>query len=110
MPYPPSSAGKLLFPASLFSCERPTWIGRTLSFVVTISGQTNEFHEPMKLKSASVTSAGRASGTATFQSTPQVLAPSITAASKISFGILRKNCRTRKMPNVPAAHGTICAQ
>ena len=50
-----------------------------------------------KLKSATVINPERDNGRTTFQNTRNSLAPSIRAASNISRGSVRKNCRSKKI-------------
>ena len=63
-----------------------------------ISGQSSAFHASMNAKSATVASAGRASGSATRVKTCHSDAPSSRAASSMSRGSDRKYCRMRKIP------------
>jgi hypothetical protein len=77
--------------------------------LIAISGQTRSFHAPSRVKIASVARAGLASGSTIRQKTPNVLHPSIRAASSSSRGSDRKNWRIRKMPNAEASHGTNAA-
>ena len=60
-----------------------------------ISAARNSFHEVMKANSATVTSAGTASGRKMRVSRRQAEQPSIIAASSISRGIASKLLRMR---------------
>ena len=54
---------------------------------------------------------GRAIGTITRSSTAHSLQPSMRAASAYSFGMVRKNCRNRKIENAsPSRFGRMSGQ
>src|SRR3989338_8117286 len=65
---------------------------------MTSSGHMKEPQFPMKVKIVSVAKAGLESGRMMVQKMDHGLPPSILAASSKSFGIVRKNCRSRKVP------------
>ena len=77
--------------------------------LTAISGQRKSFHAERKAKMASAASTGWDRGTTIREKTCQALAPSMSAASSSSWGIVRKNWRSRKTPkaNVTAASGTM---
>jgi hypothetical protein len=60
----------------------------------------------MKVKTASTATAGRAMGRTIELRMRSRLAPSTRAASSSSLGMLRKNCRSRKVPKAENAHGS----
>ena len=62
-----------------------------------MSGARKSFHAAWKVKMATVASAGMESGRITRHRICSVLAPSMMAASSKSGGMVRKNCRSRKM-------------
>src|SRR5438093_1562845 len=66
---------------------------------VAMSGQRKLFHWSTKANTARVASAGLESGSTTRQKTVHSPAPSSRAASSKSRGMVRKNCRNRKMPH-----------
>ncbi len=72
-----------------------------------MSGQRKPFHWSTKMKSATVASAGRASGRAMRVNTRHSLAPLIRAASSRSRGTERKYCRRRKIPQTCTSSVTI---
>ncbi|MNR50802.1 hypothetical protein D3C85_1703770 [compost metagenome] len=78
-----------------------------MSSLITIRGQRYESQLPRNVIKPSVISAGTAAGTMIRKNTRIIEAPSILAASIISFGMSAKNCRSRKMPNTDSAEGTI---
>ena len=72
------------------------------------SGPKKSFQLYRKLKSATAAIAGLASGTITRSIICSSPAPSTRAASESSFGIVRKNWRSRKIENAsPKKLGTI---
>ena len=75
------------------SSSRPS--GRVHWFAVrrTSSGSRNAFQLPTMARTATVASAGRESGSATRQKKPNVLQPSMRAASSSSKGMARKKGR-----------------
>ena len=75
-----------------------------------ITGHRKEFQEPMNTLIATMTSAGRTIGTPIEHRKRSREAPSSAAASRISAGMVRKNWRTRKIPNTLAPHGMIWIQ
>src|SRR5207245_1388397 len=66
---------------------------------VAMSGQRKLFHWSAKAITASVASAGFESGSTTRQNTVHSPAPSSRAASSKSRGMVRKHCRSRKIPH-----------
>ena len=66
--------------------------------MVMISGQIRLFQAWMKVMVASVARIGRLSGIMIRVRMAQVPAPSTRAAASRSRGMVRKYCRTRKMP------------
>ena len=63
----------------------------------------------MKVNIASTASAGRDSGSMMRKKTVNGPAPSTRAASTSSAGTVRKNWRSRNVPNAVNAHGRISA-
>jgi len=66
--------------------------------LITTNGQMNEFQLEMKLNTASTARLGRASGSITERNVRTGPAPSTRAASSSSWGMVRKNCRSRNAP------------
>ena len=86
-------------------------IGRVLylSDDVTISGQKKDFHECTNVNIASDARPGFDIGKMILRKIATLLHPSILAASSISAGIVRKNCRSMNTPNALKTGGTINA-
>ena len=76
---------------------------------IAITGQIRSFHDPTRVKTASVISDGRASGSTMRQKICNREAPSKSPASSSSRGTERKNCLIRKTPKAVASHGMTSA-
>src|SRR6185436_11031933 len=87
-----------------------TWMTRTSGEDAAISGQRNESHESWNRMIAKAISAGSELGMMIRTNAPNREHPSIRAASSSSYGIPRKNWRSRNMPNGEAAKGMISAR
>ena len=87
----------------------PTGKVLMLSVFVTIKGHIKLFQLETNVKIASVATAGIASGNAILHKVCKILHPSILADSSRSFGIPKKYCRIRNIPNPPKSPGTISA-
>ena len=81
-----------------------------LGVLETIRGQRKAFQSPMKLKIASVASAGLTSGKVILKNIPNSDIPSIRAASRRSSGTDSINCRIRKTPNALIIPGNMMPQ
>ena len=75
-------------PQEVMKKVAPTVTGTALR-VVRIRPNRNSFQAPMKVRTTTAISAGRASGRTTWRSTPSVPAPSTRAASSSSSGSSR---------------------
>ena len=73
------------------------------------NGHRKSFQVHRNMITARVARAGPDSGRTILNSTPRREAPSILAASSSSMGSVRKNCRSRKMPNGVTRLGRISA-
>src|SRR5262245_57179002 len=73
------------------------------------SGHKKVFQLPTNAYSATVSKAGVDRGTTTRHRYRRWLAPSSWLASQSSFGMLRKNWRSRKMENTLTHQGTLTA-
>src|SRR5690606_4482865 len=88
---------------------RPALIGIDAGSVLTTSGHSRSFHECITVITASAASAGLTSGSITEKKIRNRPAPSRTAASSNSFGIVAKNWRSRNVPNAENRPGRISA-
>ena len=79
------------------------------SVAVTINGQKKDFHEFTNVKIAREARPGLDIGRIIVVKIRKRLQPSIFAASSISVGIVKKNCRSIKTPNAVNAGGIINA-
>ncbi len=74
---------------------------------MTTSGQKKLFHAYRNVNVASVASCGTVAGTIMRSRICQREAPSMKAASSISFGMVIKACRMRNVPYAVKIHGMI---
>jgi hypothetical protein len=95
---------------SLEKYDTPT--GRVYIFGVcaTMRGHRKAFQLPMKLKIASVASAGLTRGITILMNMPNSETPSILAASSRSSGMVDMNCFIRNTPKALIIPGNIMLQ
>ena len=98
-PAPPPSANTVSSCGSVISCCSRT----------TSSGQSTSFHDPMKVKIATMESTGLDSGQKIVKRIRSSLIPSMRAESMSDCGIWRKNCRSIRIAVALNRYGTMSA-
>ena len=81
---------------------------RSVSLMM-INGHRKLLQYEMKVNTASTANAGAEMGTMMLRRIRKCPAPSILAASSSSSGMVRKNCRNKKVPKAVNAQGRISA-